>query len=83
MKRRTFLYALGAVVLMAGYCGYRHVTNLQGSELFMENVEALSRSEFSYGYDRQTYPCPYPLGYKKQVVCTKDGYDPNCQSSDC
>lgn len=83
MGKKILSFALCAVMLIVGYCGYRHMTSSQRSELFMENVEALSRSEISYGYDWQTFPCPYPKEYKKQVVCTKYGSDPNCMPSDC
>jgi len=84
MKKRLFFSALSAaVVLTAGYCGYRHVVNSSDSDLFLANVEALSRSEISYGYDKHTYPCPRPNEYKKQVVCVKYGKDPNCMPSDC
>ena len=44
MKKRLFFSALSAaVVLTAGYCGYRHVVNSSDSDLFLTNVEALSR----------------------------------------
>ena len=84
MKKRLFFSALSAaVVLTAGYCGYRHVVNSPESDLFLANVEALSRSEISYGYDKHTYPCPRPIEYKTQVDCVKYGKDPNCMPSDC
>ena len=44
MKKRLFFSTLtAAVVLTAGYCGYRHVVNSSESDLFLANVEALSR----------------------------------------
>ena len=46
MKKRLFFSALTtAVVLTAGYCGYRHVVNSSESDLFLANVEALSEEE--------------------------------------
>ena len=46
MKKRLFFSALtAAVVLTAGYCGYRHVVNSSESDLFLANVEALSEEE--------------------------------------
>lgn len=84
MKKRLFFSTLtAAVVLTAGYCGYRHVVNSSESDLFLANVEALSRSEISYGFDKYINPCPRPNEYKKQVACVKYGTDPNCMPSDC
>ena len=46
MKKRLFFSALSAaVVLTAGYCGYRHVVNSSEGDLFLANVEALSEEE--------------------------------------
>lgn len=46
MKKRLFFSTLtAAVVLTAGYCGYRHVVNSSESDLFLANVEALSEEE--------------------------------------
>ena len=82
--KKTVFTALGAAVLFsASYIGYRQVSNSSESDLFLANVEALSRSEISYGYDRQTFPCSGNVSYKQQVVCTKYGDDPNCMPSDC
>ena len=47
MQKRLFFSALSAaVVLTAGYCGYRHVVNSSEGDLFLANVEALSEGEF-------------------------------------
>ena len=46
MKKKLFFSTLtAAVVLTAGYCGYRHVVNSSESDLFLANVEALSEEE--------------------------------------
>lgn len=84
MNKKTLFAALSAVVLVsASYIGYRQVSNSSADDLFTANVEALSRSEISYGYKKHVSSCPRPQEFKQQVSCTKYGDDPNCLPSDC
>ena len=64
MKKRLFFSALSAaVVLTAGYCGYRHVVNSSESDLFLANVEALSAGEkIDCNYNRSEGQCEVEVG---------------------
>ena len=90
MKKILFIGSLCVFAAIAATLSYQvseKAKKTDTNSLIAENVEALSsRDALTYGYRPSVHVCPYPVSYRKSIVCgslVTNGTQKYCVNSDC